>query len=255
MRNTKLIRNRRSERGAVLLGILLMLTVMIIGFAAYAPNIATRIKRDQEEELIRRGRQYTRAIQLYFRKFGRYPASIEQLENTNNIRFLRRKYRDPISGKDEWRIIRFGQQKVRPMSRGGLGKAGTGGAGNPASGGFGGLGGAQPQGSTQQQSQQQQGQQQQGLGVSAEQISRPLSGSPTFGGGAIIGVSSTSEKQSLKELDGRNKYNEWEFVYDPTQDANARAPQQPPGQQPGPQGQSPNVPGVPQPQERPKDRR
>src|SRR5262245_7536471 len=106
---------RHSERGYVLIGILVFLTLMMIALAAIAPAIGTQIKRDREEELVRRGKQYTRAIQLYYRKFGRFPATVEELENTNNIRFLRRKYSDPITGKDEWRLIRFGQAKPKQL--------------------------------------------------------------------------------------------------------------------------------------------
>ena len=51
-----------------------------------------------------RGDQYVRAVRLYYRKFGHYPGSIEQLEKTNNIRFLRQKYVDPMTGKPDWRI-------------------------------------------------------------------------------------------------------------------------------------------------------
>jgi len=74
-----------------------------------------------------------------------------------------------------------------------------------------------------------------------------------MGGGPIVGVASTSEKESVKEIDGKNHYHEWEFVYDPTQDPNARQQpgntgdrnQRPPRdpsqtpQPPGPQGPNP----------------
>ncbi len=73
------------------------------------PRVAFEAQRGREELLIQRGEQYARAIKLYMRKFpGKYPASIEQLENTNNIRFLRRRYKDPMTGSDEWRIIHAG---------------------------------------------------------------------------------------------------------------------------------------------------
>ena len=54
-------------------------------------------QRQKEELLIYRGLQYQRAIQLYVRKFGRYPGSLEELENTNQIRFLRQRYLDPMT--------------------------------------------------------------------------------------------------------------------------------------------------------------
>src|SRR5437762_3130799 len=94
-------RNQKNDSGYVLLAILFALTLMIVALAAAVPSIATSIKRDREIELQHRGKQYQRAIQLYFRKFGRYPNSIEQLENTNNLRFLRKRYLDPMTGKDE----------------------------------------------------------------------------------------------------------------------------------------------------------
>ena len=57
------------------------------------------IKRDREEEMIHRGVQYSRAIRAYYKKFGRYPTKIEDLENTNNLRFLRKRYKDPLNGQ------------------------------------------------------------------------------------------------------------------------------------------------------------
>ena len=220
----------RSEQGYVLIALLFMVAVIMIVMASVAPSIATSIKRQREEELIHRGKQYQRAIQLYYRKFGRFPASLDDLKNTNNIRFLRHKYTDPITGKDEWRLIRFGQAKPRTP---------------PAylSGGQGGNPGGQP------------GQGAQGTlrGASAASISKPLSGSPTLGSGPIVGVASTSEKESLKEIDGKNHYHEWEFVYDPSLDPMGR--QQPgntdrsqrPGRNPGQNPLPPQGPLSPNP--------
>lgn len=44
----------------------------------------------------------------------------------------------------------------------------------------------------------------------------------TFGGGAIVGVSVPSQKESLKEFEQKDHYNEWQFVYDPTMDPTLR---------------------------------
>lgn len=218
-------RRHTSEHGYILLGLLFMTAVILIALAAAAPHLGTSIKRDREEELVRRGKQYQRAIQLYYRKFGRFPNSLTDLEKTNNIRFLRKKYTDPITGSDEWKLIRFGQSRPRSvpsyLSGGQSGGMGSGmGPGGP---------GAGP-----------------GIGSSAASISRPLSGSPTLGGGPIVGVASTSEKESLKEIDGKNHYHEWEFVYDPSLDAGAR---QMPGNERGPR--TGREGGTPQPQPQP----
>jgi hypothetical protein len=69
------------------------------------PRAAFEAQRAKEQLLIERGEQYKRAIQLFVRKLGRYPATIEELESLNNVRFLRKRYVDPMTGKDKWRLI------------------------------------------------------------------------------------------------------------------------------------------------------
>ena len=91
---------RRSEQGYILLMLMLFVTLMVIAAGVVAPTTAFRARRDREEEMIHRGTQYSRAIQRYVKKTCRYPSRLEDLENTNNIRFLRRRYKDPITGKD-----------------------------------------------------------------------------------------------------------------------------------------------------------
>jgi type II secretory pathway pseudopilin PulG len=108
-------RNPQSESGYILLAVLFMVVLILVALAIAAPRIATEIQRDHEAELIQRGKQYTRAIKLYYKKFGRYPSSIDQLENTNNMRFLRKRYTDPMTGKDDWKIIHFGEAHVKAM--------------------------------------------------------------------------------------------------------------------------------------------
>jgi hypothetical protein len=72
------------------------------------PRVAFEAQRDKEQLLIDRGEQYTRAINLYVRKFNRYPADFDALQSTQNQRFLRHKYIDPMTGKDDWRIVHVG---------------------------------------------------------------------------------------------------------------------------------------------------
>ena len=213
-------RRIRRQSGYMLLAILLMMVIMIIAATAAAPRLVTQIKREREEELIHRGKEYANAIRRFYRKFGRYPTSIEQLENTNNFRFLRKRYKDPITGKDDWKLIHFGEAK-NPLN---LFGAPSSGAGSSATGAGGliapGVGtpptpagmtpaaqsssGASAQGSTGSPGQPNSG----GTGTTFQ----------SFGGGPIIGVASPSEAESLRELQGKTHYNEWEFVYDPRYD-------------------------------------
>jgi type II secretory pathway pseudopilin PulG len=250
-------RNSSPETGYILLAVLFALTLAIIALTAAAPSMFTSIKRDREIELQHRGNQYVRALQLYFRKFGRYPASIDQLENTNNIRFLRKRYADPITGKDEWKLIRLGQAHPKPRpaylagatpasamagatpaatmgssgapatsnssnSSGGFSLFGGSGApnsGRPAGGpGTSSPGGGFSSGSASPTSGGANGSSTGSSGIAnASDISKQLGGNSSVGA-PIVGVASTSDKESLKEMDGKNKYSEWEFTYDPTLD-------------------------------------
>ena len=102
-------RRDRAERGFALLFLLLIAAGIAIALYMELPRVAFETQRNREQLLIERGEQYKRAIGLYVKKFGgRYPAKMEDLENTNNIRFLRRRYVDPMTGKDEWRIVHVG---------------------------------------------------------------------------------------------------------------------------------------------------
>ena len=53
--------------------LILMVALIFVSFSAIVPKIRFQAQRDREEELYFRGMQYQRAIQLFFRKFGRYP--------------------------------------------------------------------------------------------------------------------------------------------------------------------------------------
>jgi type II secretory pathway pseudopilin PulG len=92
---------RRRERGYALLFVLFLGALVAIGLALSLPRAAVEAQRAKEDVLIYRGSQYSRAVQLYFRKFRKYPASMDDLEKTNNVRFLRRRYTDPITKSDE----------------------------------------------------------------------------------------------------------------------------------------------------------
>ena len=98
----------KRERGFAMLLVFVMAAAIAITLYMEMPRVAFEAQRNKEALLIERGEQYTRAIQLYFRKFKKYPVKIEDLEETNQIRFLRKRYIDPMTGKSEWRMIHVG---------------------------------------------------------------------------------------------------------------------------------------------------
>jgi hypothetical protein len=58
--------------------------------------------------MIHRGTEYARAVKKFYKKFGRYPTNLEQLDNTNQIRFLRKRYQDPLSKDGKWTLLHYG---------------------------------------------------------------------------------------------------------------------------------------------------
>jgi type II secretory pathway pseudopilin PulG len=134
MRKPSPIRHRRkpSEEGYILVVVIFMLAILMIALTVAAPIIKKDIQRDREIETMHRGKQYARAIKLYYKRFGAYPPSVDALVKTNEIRFLRKSYIDPTTGKDVWKIIHLGQNKV-PTAWGffgvPFGGAGIGGSG------------------------------------------------------------------------------------------------------------------------------
>jgi len=101
---------RNPESGYTLLIALLIVATILLITAAAAPNIYVEGRRDRDEEMIWRGQQYTRAIGLYYRKYGHYPNTIDDLvKSDNQIRFLRQAYKDPMNTDDgSWRLIYVG---------------------------------------------------------------------------------------------------------------------------------------------------
>jgi type II secretory pathway pseudopilin PulG len=99
------MRRRRKESGFALLLVFLMAAIIALSLYMEIPRIAFESQRQKEQLLIERGEQYKRAIQVFFKTNHRYPSKIEELESLNNRRYLRKRFVDPMTGKDEWRLI------------------------------------------------------------------------------------------------------------------------------------------------------
>ena len=86
-------------------GLLVAIGVMGILMSAALPVWRTYMQREKEAELLFRGEQYVRAIDLYQRRFpGAYPTDLEALVEG---RFLRRLYPDPMTG-EPFRVLTQG---------------------------------------------------------------------------------------------------------------------------------------------------
>ncbi len=103
----------QGDEGFMLVGLIVAIFLILLALSVAAPKVAQDLRRDREVEAVHRGNQYVRAIRLYYRKMNStYPGSMDQLEKSNNIRFLRQKYVDPMTGKEDWRLIHVGEAKT-----------------------------------------------------------------------------------------------------------------------------------------------
>ena len=173
--------------------LLVGLGVMAVLMSMALPVWSQMAKREKEEELIWRGKQYARAVGLFQRKFANtFPPTVDILVEQ---RFLRKKYKDPMT-KDEFQMIPAGggqpgrspagaaaERQRQPADRGRLRQIAQGRAGLPARM-FGGRSGPRER---------------------PEPRRRPPS--------AFGGVVSKSSDASIKIYNGRRRYNEWAFVY------------------------------------------
>src|SRR5437763_1913650 len=102
---------KHTQQGYALLLVIFMTTMLLILATMVAPNIKTEGQREKEKEMIWRGRQYARAIKLYYRKMGRFPTSLDDLTKPKigSLRFLRQAYKDPMNTQDgSWRLLYVG---------------------------------------------------------------------------------------------------------------------------------------------------
>ncbi|WP_239493374.1 type II secretion system protein [Luteitalea sp. TBR-22] len=220
-------------RGYAMAVLLVALAVMLTLMTMAMPVWKQQAKREKEEELLFRLKQYAHALALYQRRLpGASPANLDDLVKE---RYLRKKYKDPMTGKD-FAILRVGQ--VSPGMTATLPVGGRPGAPAP-----------------------------QGSGTS---MGRPAGGSPsptapgtTFGGtssapgqvlqpgmggasgavGGIRGVVSTSKETSLRAWKGRTQYDQWEVAIEDITPRffGVQSPQ--PGQNQRPGGPGPGRPG------------
>jgi len=200
-----------------MVALLVAMSIMAVMMTVAMPVWKHNIQREKEEELVFRGKQYMHAIELYGRKFANtQPPSVDALVEQ---RFLRKKFKDPITGQD-FDLVRA-NQAAPPGAAGPGGAAASGGRGGPPTGSAPGGGGAATPGGQR--------------GIS--QIGSP--GANPIGG--IVGVASKSKEKSIRLYNGRSHYNEWVFVYQPQVQAPGAGGA--PGTAPGGRGGPPGVGG------------
>jgi type II secretory pathway pseudopilin PulG len=239
MRRRRSNHSRSGESGYLLLAVMLIMTLILIALSIEAPRIAQQIKREKEEELVHRGKDFAYAVKRF-----------AQLEDTNHVRFLRKRYKDPMTGDSDWRLVHYGEAQItipttnstnpglNPSTQNpGLGggttsttqnNTSTNGGSTFGSGSSGGLGGGSSFGGGSStfgggstppvlnaNSQINAAPNQNGsTGQMGSLTTSGIGNGQTTGGGQIIGVASLSKGKSIKEFNDKDHYNDWLFVYD-----------------------------------------
>lgn len=208
------------DTGYAMVTLLVALSVMSVLASAAMPAWRHMAQREKEAELIFRGQQYARAIGLFQRRAGPgvNPPNLDVLIQQ---RFLRKKYKDPITG-DDFDLISPAAQAAAGAVAAPRGGPTAGRGQTPPAPGRGG----RPGGSA-------------------------ITGGAAVGG--IVGVVSKSKEKSIRIYNGRTAYNEWQFVFVPQVQAGGGGPGgrgqrgiQPGPNQPGREGMPPIFPGGPQ---------
>jgi type II secretory pathway pseudopilin PulG len=255
---------KQTEGGYILITLMLFVALLVIASLVALQELKFEVRRDREEELVHRGVQYARGVKRYYKKFGTYPSTLEALENTQNMRFLRKRYKDPVTNQD-FKILRMTDVHMMVGATGLPGAQGLQGLAGALNGG---LNGALGQNAAAAQAQlanmavtqaalgannanpfsnstQDNGNgQNSGSGNNAGAGNAPAdpnspgsannsgSGQPgsnsnspfvsasgqstgnSFGGAPIVGVVSTSKKETIRVFAKKNHYNDWQFIYD-----------------------------------------
>lgn len=123
------------QGGFTYLGVIAAVTVIGVALAATGEVWQLSAQRERERELLFAGSEFQRAIQRYYSAgpgpMRRYPRDFDELLRDprfpNVVRHLRRVYRDPVTGKAEWGIVRapdggmlgvYSLSHARPIKRG-----------------------------------------------------------------------------------------------------------------------------------------
>jgi type II secretory pathway pseudopilin PulG len=175
--------------GYAMAALIVGIAVMAVMMTVVMPVWKQMVQREKEEELVFRGEQIAHSIGMFQRKFANaYPPTLDVLVEQ---KFLRKKYKDPITNEDFVPLTQAQGQAAAP------GNTATAGRGQqpapPAAGGRG---------------------------------TNPFAGTATPGAavGGIIGVTSKSTNVSIRLYKGRSHYNEWAFVYTPPAAAGGAGP-------------------------------
>ncbi len=105
-RKVSIISHKSRSMGFTYIGVLAAVIIMGAVLGATVEVWHTSLQREKERELLFVGNQFRQAIAHYYRAGKKYPVSLEELlkdpRQLATKRYLRKIYRDPITGNAEW---------------------------------------------------------------------------------------------------------------------------------------------------------
>lgn len=122
------------QRGFTYLTVLFLVAMMAGGLALAGEVWHTSAMREKEADLLHIGNEYRKAIERYYVSGPKqYPKSLADLvkdpRQPGTVRHLRRLYPDPITGKDEWGLVKsndggiagvYSTSEAAPLKTGGF---------------------------------------------------------------------------------------------------------------------------------------
>jgi len=131
----------KRAQGFTYIAVLIAVAVSGALLAAGSVVWSQQAQRERERELLLIGKEYQRAIGLYYERtpgaIKRYPENLDDLLRDDRYlsmqRYLRKVYRDPLTGKPEWGLVQaptggiMGVHSLsngRPIKTGGFDDAG-----------------------------------------------------------------------------------------------------------------------------------
>src|SRR6266511_4043893 len=106
------------ENGYTMVAIVIGMAILAILVMGVAPSVATIMKREREQELLFRGKQYARAIALFQKRYGRFPNELKELYE-NRPRTIRKLWKEPMCRCPNWHIIYQNSPDALPGGMGG----------------------------------------------------------------------------------------------------------------------------------------
>ena len=203
----------RREEGYLIAAAIIPVFLLLLALSIAAPRVAMELKRERELETAHRANQYVRAIRMYYKRIGTYPVSMDGLKKTSTTRFLRQEYLDPLSGKNDWKMILVGQNKTQVKGFFGEDLPGI----PPGLGGAAGLTSASPGVASQGTPKAPGGGSDLATGTTTQDgpADAPSGNGLSNAGGPFIGVGVPKTGNAILVVNGQQKYEDWEFLYDP----------------------------------------